>query len=414
VTALKLGRVFLVAVAALGACGDDEPSPPQGTPSAQPGADGAVPTEGGVGVLDGGTNPDGAAQSDSAASDAGKVAGPLFGFVGSSDGKIRVFAIDEVTGAWTLKKENSAGANPSFLAIAPSQRRVLAVDEDASGGLVRSFSFEPSTGALTEINNRPTGGDGPAHVSIDPTGTWAFVANYTGGTASVLPLASNGMLGAIADTKTSGAMSHFAGTNPSGTYVFVPALGDDIVSQYALDANTGKLTANGVANVPANAGPRHLAFHPSEQWAYVMNETAITVTTFDFAKTAGTLSAKETISALPGGQSTNGVSGAEIFVHPSGKYVYGSTRIYDSIAVFTVDGTTGKLTRTMNATTGANRPRSFGIDPMDSAGTLLYAGNQDADEVVGFRIDLASGNLTSLGKVATVKGPSFVGLARIP
>jgi 6-phosphogluconolactonase len=410
VTALKLWLVFVGALAAIGACGDDEPSRPGGAPPAQT-ADGGVPTEGGVGVSDGGTHPDGAAQSDSAASDGGKAPGALFGFVGSSDGKIRVFAVDDVTGAWTLKKENSAGANPSFLAIAASEHRVLAVDEDASGGLVRSFSFEPSTGALTEINNRPTGGDGPAHVSLDPSGKWAFVANYTGGTASVLPLAANGMLGAIADTKASGAMSHFAGTNPSGTHVFVPALGDDIVAQYALDANTGKLTANGVANVPANAGPRHLAFHPSEQWAYVMNETAITVTTFDFAKAAGTLSAKDTISALPGGQSTNGVSGAEIFVHPSGKYVYGSTRVYNSIAVFTVDGTTGKLTRTANVPTGGNRPRSFGMDP---EGTLLFAGNQDVDEVVGFHIDPSTGNLTSAGNVATVKGPSFVGLARIP
>lgn len=228
---------------------------------------------------------------------------------------------------------------------------------------------------------------------------------------SIFPINAAGMIGTASDAKLSGAMSHWAGTNPSGGFVFVPALGANVISQYTLNAATGKLTANGSATLPAGAGPRHLSFHPSEKWAYLINETAITVTTLDFDKATGNLTAKQTISALPPGQSPAGVSGAEISIHPSGKHLYASTRVFDSIAHFSVNATDGTLTRVANTSTGADRPRSFGMDP---EGTLLFAGNQDVNQVVGFRIDPGTGALTSLGKTVDVPGPTFVGLARMP
>lgn len=346
------------------------------------------------------------------AGDAGtpKPLGPLFAFVGSSDGKVRVFDVDAATGAWTPKRESPAGSSPSFLAFDPARRRVFATDEGGTG-TVRSFAFDPTTGALTETNAKPTGGAGTTHVSLHPSGAWLFAANYTGGSMAVLPVGASGALGDAADTKASGAMSHWAGANPSGSHVFVPALGANVVAQYTLDQATGKLTDNGTAALPGGAGPRHLAFHPSEKWAYVVNELAITVTAFDFDKATGKLTPKGTVSALPPGQATSGVSGAEIFVHPSGKVVYASTRGFDSIARFTVDATTGALTRADNTPTGAKRPRSFGMDP---EGTLLFAGNQDANQVVGFRIDPTSFALTSLGAPVSVPGPTFVGLVRVP
>jgi 6-phosphogluconolactonase len=382
------------------ACSSD----PEATPGGGASAD-AAPGDGSSALTD-------AAAADAASdtSEAGAPLGMLFGFVGSSDGKVRSYVVDAATGAWTLKKESTAGANPSFLAFDPARRRVVAVDETA-GGLVRAFAFEPSSGTLTETNNRPSGGAGPAHLSLDPTGAWLMVANYTGGNMSILPIDAAGMIGVATDTKTSGAMSHWAATNPSGGGVFVPALGANVVAQYTMNATTGKLTDNGVAGVPSGSGPRHLAFHPNEKWAYLVNETAITVTTFDFDKVTHKLTSKQTISALPPGQSTAGVSGAEIFVHPSGRHVYASTRGFDSIVQLAVSATDGTLTRVANTQTGAPRPRSFGMDP---DGTLLYAGNQDANQVVGFRINAATGALTTLGKTVDVAGPSFVGLQRMP
>jgi 6-phosphogluconolactonase len=364
--------------------------------------DGAAPTGGGT---DDGSAPAGDAGPDAA------LAGPLFAFVGSNDGKIRVYDVDPDTGALAFKKESNAGTNPSFLAFDPGRRRVVAVDEIGGMGQVRSFDFDPATGALAEIDAKPAGGAGSTHLSLDPAAKWVFVANYTGGNMAVLPLAPAGTLGAATDTKASGAKSHWAGTNPSGTHVFVPALEANIIAQYTLDATNGKLSNNGSAALPGGAGPRHLAFHPSESWAYCINELAVTVTKLDFDKATGKLTAKQTLSALPAGQGAGGVTGAEITVHPSGKWVYASTRGYNSIAHFAVNGADGALTLVANAPTGANQPRSFGMSP---EGTLLFAGNQSANQIVGFRIDGATGALSSLGSPTNVTNPTFVGLARMP
>lgn len=380
--------------------------------SANAGADGSTAGDGSSLNSDGGTvSPGDSSVSENDSSfpaDGTAPTGPLFAFVGSSDGKIRVYTVDPASGAWTFKKDANAGTNPSFLAIDAPRRRVFALDESQS--LVRAFSFDPDTATLTEKNTRPSGGNGPAHLSIDPTGGWLFVANYGGGNMSVFPIDGAGAIGAASDTKPSGVKSHWAGTNPSGTFVFVPALGANAVAQYSLNTTNGKLGDNGAGSLPAGAGPRHIAFHPSEKWAYVINETAISVTAFDFDKGTGKLTQKGTVSALPPGQSAAGVSGAEIFVHPNGKYVYASTRVFNSIVQFSI-ASDGALTRVANVTTGANRPRNFGIDP---SGSFLFAGNQDAAHVVGFGIDSSSGALTSIGKSTDVAGPAFVGLSYVP
>ena len=399
-----------LAVAALACSTEPKASPPSspGKPDgrASGGREGSSGSSGGKG--------DGSAPANDAGPDGAtgaSVAGALFAFVGSGDVKIRVYDVDAATGTLTFKKESSAGTNPSFLAFEPGRRRVVAVDEIEGMGRVRSFNFDPAPGGLTEIDSKPAGGAGTTHVALDPAGRWVFVANYTGGNMAVLPLAPDGSLGAASDTKASGAKSHWAGTNPSGTHVYVPALEANVIAQYVLDPASGKLTGNGTVSLPAGAGPRHLAFHPGESWAYCINELAVTVTKLDLDKTSGKLTVKQTLSALPAGQSARGATGAEIVVHPSGKWVYASTRGYDSIAHFAVSGADGTLTLVGNTPTGGSHPRSFGMSP---EGTLLYAGNQNANRIVGFRIDAASGALTTLGAPTVVTTPTFVGLARMP
>jgi 6-phosphogluconolactonase len=361
---------------------------------------------------DGSLTHDGGAYSsgeDAAPADeAGKPLPPLFAFVGSNDGKIRTYTVDAKTGAWTAAKAVSTGGTPSFLAFDPPRHRVVAIEEE--GATIRSFTFDSKTGSLTPVNTKSAGGAGTTHLSLDPTGKWVFVANYTAGSMGVFPIDAAGMLGSASDTRSPGKLAHWAGTDPAGTHVFVTALGTNIVAQYDFDSTTGKLTNNGTAAPPAGVGPRHLAFHPNEKWAYTMNELGISVTTYTYDKNAGTLVPIETISALPNNQDPEDVTGAEIFVHPSGKWVYGSTRGYDSIAVFDVDQTTGKLTLSANAPTNGDVPRSFGMDP---EGTLLYAGNHGVGTVYGFRIE-STGSLTPLGKTVDVTGPFFVGLARMP
>lgn len=400
------GIAIVVAAGAFACSAEPKASAPSspGTPDGRASGDRDA-ASGTGGSKDDGSAPAGDAGPDAAAS------GPLFAFVGSNDGKIGVYDVDADTGALAFKKESNAGTNPSFLAFDPGRRRVVAVDEIGGMGQVRSFDFDPATGGLTEIDSKPAGGAGSTHVSLDPAAKWVFVANYTGGNMAVFPLAPDGTLGAASDVKASGAKSHWAGTDRSGTRVFVPALEANVIAQYTLDATSGKLTNNGSANLPGGAGPRHLAFHPRESWAYCINELAVTVTKLDFDEASGKLTAKQTLSALPPGQSAGRATGAEIMVHPSGKWVYASTRGYDSIAHFAVSSADGTLTLVANAPTGASQPRSFGMSP---EGTLLYAGNQSANRIAGFRIDPATGTLASLGSPMNVKNPTFVGLARMP
>ncbi len=394
--------VFSVAITAGLACTVD----PDFLPNLDDDPEGGAKVDGGDATVgDGDTLADGSTPDDGETKPDAAPKGTLFAFVGSTDGKIRVYTVD-AGGGLTLKKENNAGKNPSFIAFDPPTHRVVSVDE-GNPGIVRSFLFDTPTGALTEVNNKTSSGDGATHLSIDPSGKWVFVANYTGGNMSVLPLAQNGTLGDTADKKTSGAKSHWAGTNPSGTHVFVPSLDGNVVSQYILNNATGKLTDNGTGVFPAGAGPRHLAFHPSEKYAYVVNELGTSVTPFTFDKTTGKLSPLATVSALPSGQSSTGVTGAEIFVHPNGKFVYASTRVYNSIALFSIDGT-GQVSLLSNTPTGGNRPRSFGLTP---EGNFLFAANQDVNEIVGFTLNEATGALTSNGKI-TVNAPEFVGLVR--
>ncbi len=244
---------FLPGIPAVLAAGcSSEPEP--GSASVGP-EDAAAPSDGGPradGALSDGAVPD--AHDDGG----GGPVGQLFGFVGSSDGQ----------GARVHRRRNGRLDAREGIERRPEPLVPRVRSRAAAGGVgstrrraasCGSFAFEPATGALTELSSKASGGAGPAHLSIDPTGTYVMVANYTGGTMSILPIDPAGMIGSAADAKTSGAMSHWAGTNPSGTHVFVPALGANVVAQYVLNAATGKLTDNGTAALPAGAGPRHLA-----------------------------------------------------------------------------------------------------------------------------------------------------------
>lgn len=358
-------------------------------------------------VTNDGTTPLTDARADGAQPDATTTA-PLFVLVGSGDGKIRVFSVAEPGGALTAMGTASPGGNPSFLAMDPALRRVYAVDE--ANAQVRAFSFDPKLGSLTDLGTPvASGGGGPTHVSIDASGKWVLAANYGGGTASVFPILGNGAVGAASDTQAPGPKAHLAISNPSGGFVFVPALGANVVAQYKLDGGTGKLAANGTASPPANAGPRHLAFRPDEKFAYGINETASTMTTYAFDKGTGKLAAGATISTLPpsfAGANT----GAEVVVHPSGAFVYGSNRGHDSIVTFASDPTTGALTLVGHTPTGGKTPRSFALDP---SAKLLFAANQQSGTVAAFTIG-GNGLPVASGAPLAVPSPTFVGAWRVP
>jgi 6-phosphogluconolactonase len=345
-------------------------------------------------------------------------------YTGEKSHGIYVSHLDAATGALSPPQLAAEIKNPSYLAVRPGGAFLYAVSEvDAAdgkpGGTVSAFGIKTGTGMLTPINQQSSGGRGPAHITIDKAGGHAFVANYGGGTVAMLPIARDGALAApsavvqhtgssVNQARQKEPHPHSANLNPDNRLLYVPDLGIDKVMIYRVGAADGTLKPNDppFAAAEPGAGPRHFAFHPSGRFAYAINELLCTVTAFTLDASRGALTAVQTASTLPSGQAVSqGYSGADVQVHPSGKFLYASTRGHDSIAVFAIDDKTGRLTPVQNEPTGGKTPRGFGIDP---TGAYLLAANQGSDSVVVFRIDGATGRLTSTGHTVTVGSPVCV------
>jgi len=304
------------------------------------------------------------------------------------------------TGTLTPPALDVETPSPSFLAV--TKNFLYAVNE-TNDGRVSSFAISRRDGKLTPINSASAKGAGPCHLSLDPSGRSLFVANYSSGSIAVLPVDREGRLGeATSSIQHSGTKphAHWIALMPGKKTAAVADLGLDQILFYRFDSTTQMLAAADppFVSLPKGSGPRHVAFHPSSPWFYVINELASTITTFS----ANRLSALETVTTLPA-DFTGTNSTAEIAVHPSGKFLYGSNRGHDSIAVFAIDQTTGALTLIEHVSTRGKTPRNFEIDP---SGQWLLAANQKSDNIAVFRIDVATGRLKPAGLIEGVPAPA--------
>lgn len=318
--------------------------------------------------------------------------------------------------------------NPTFLALNPAGTHLYAVNEigefkGAKTGAVSAFAVDRETGRLRLLNQVSSAGPGPCHLAVDASGRDVLVANYTGGSVAVLPIRADGSLGeATARVQHTGSSvnpnrqrephAHCVALSPDNRFAFVADLGIDQVKSYRFDPARGTLTANDPAFValPPGSGPRHLVFHPDGRHAYVINELLSTVTVLDYAVPTGAFSLRQTVSALPDGF-TGRSTAAEIAVHPSGKFAYGSNRGQDSVAVFAIASGTGELTPIQQARTGGKTPRHIAIDP---SGHFLWAENQDSNNITIFRIDEPTGRLSPTGQVLSVGSPVCVQFLPLP
>jgi 6-phosphogluconolactonase len=349
-----------------------------------------------------------------------------FGTFTKKGGKGIYFSrLDLATGKLSEPELAVETTNPGFLAIHPNHKFLYAVGELDSpadrktSGAINAFAIDSKSGKLTFLNQQSSSGKGPAHLVVDKSGKCVLAANYGGGSVSVVPIQKDGRLGKpTASIQHTGSSvdpqrqkephAHSINVDPENCFAFVADLGLDKIMIYKLDPKKGTLVANEPAFVAVTpgAGPRHFAFHPNGRFAYVINEMSCTVTAFDYDAKRGALKSLQEISTLPEGQKVEpGLSTAEVQVHPSGKFLYGSNRGHDSIAVFSIDEKTGKLTSIQNESTQGKVPRNFGIDP---TGKYLLAANQDSDTVVVFRIDQKSGNLEATGEKIEVPMPVCV------
>jgi 6-phosphogluconolactonase len=312
--------------------------------------------------------------------------------------------------------------SPSFLALDPKRRLLFAVNEmnqfdGQPGGAASAFSIDPATGKLTLINQQSTKGSGPCHLVLDDTGRNLIVANYGSGSVAVIPVAEDGRLSAASSfvqhegssvnpSRQEGPHAHCVTMSPDNKFAFVCDLGLDQILSYRFDAENGKLTPNepAFASSKPGAGPRHIEFRPDGKFAYAINELNSTVTTYAYDPEKGTLTEVQTVSSLPeyfDGPNT----GAEIAVHPSGKYVYVSNRGHESVVLFEIDRDKGTLTYVEEQSTGGKTPRHFGIQP---SGKHMAIANQNSGTLLLCRIDDGNGRLKPSGVFAEVPSPACV------
>ncbi|HET9178795.1 MAG TPA: lactonase family protein [Terriglobia bacterium] len=345
---------------------------------------------------------------------------------------VYLFEMDSASGALTQRGLVENPRNPSWLALSPDKKHLYSGDEihnyqGKRSGAVSSYSVDPSTGHITLLNTVSSEGDGPAHISVHPSGRYVFVANYGGGTIAVVPILSNGELGPATDVHQdkgplgpqhatsappgSFAISghdaphaHMIESDPSGKRVISTDLGMDKILIWNIDLDKGKLTPNDPpsASAPPGDGPRHFVFHPNSRWFYCIQEEGSSIVVYDYASN-GSLTQKQVLSTLPKGfAGTNYTS--EIRISPDAKFIYGANRLHDSIAWFSIDGD-GKLTFAGEEWTRGDYPRSITIDP---AGDFLYCCNQRADAVTTFRVNKQTGALTFTGQYTPVGTPANV------
>lgn len=344
-------------------------------------------------------------------------------YTGNESKGIYLSRLDVESGKITPPELAAETKNPSFLALHPSGKFLYSVGEISEigpkkSGAVNAFAIDAKSGKLTALNQQESGGAGPCHLVVDKSGQAVLVANYGGGSVASLPVNKDGSLrpaasviqhtGRSVTPRQNQPNAHSINIAPDNRFAVCADLGLDKVLVYRLDAAKATLAANTppfTASAPG-AGPRHFAFHPTAPFAFVINEITCTVTAFNYDAQAGVLKEMQTLSTLPAGESVQkGFSTAEVQVHPSGRFVYGSNRGHDTIAVFSMDAKNGKLALVQNQSTLGKTPRNFGVDP---TGRWLIAANQSSGTVVLFAIDPATGKLTPKGDPIPVPSPVCV------
>lgn len=348
---------------------------------------------------------------------------------GSDSQGIYQLRLDYETGKLTHVGITENVVNPSFLAIHPSRDYLYAVNEigDYQGkksGAVSSFAINTKTGKLNFLNQQSSKGAAPCHLVVDATGKYVLIANYTGGNICSLPIQKNGKLSksasfvqhsgsSINTARQTAPHAHSINLDKQNQHAVVADLGIDQLLVYRFNASDGSLTPNsppGIKMKPG-AGPRHFTFHPTGKWGYVINELNLTITAMDYDAKHGSFSEIQTISTVPEGTGFKGNSTAEVQVHPSGKFLYGSNRGPNSLAIYKIDQQTGKLTSLGFQSTGGTIPRNFKIDP---TGKYLLAANQNTNNVVVFKIDLETGLLQKTGHEIKVPKPVCIKFLPIP
>jgi len=337
-------------------------------------------------------------------------------YTGGASKGIYLCRMDPNTGALSEPEAVAELVNPSFLAIGPAGRWLFAAGERRESAAC-AFAIDPATGALEPLNDRPSRGGSLCHLAVHRGGRMLIGANYGSGNVTVWPIGPDGRLGEAGQViqhegsgahpkRQAGPHAHSVTFSPDARFAYAADLGIDKVMIYRVDAVGARLEPNDppFAQVAPGSGPRHMAFHPGRKWAYLINEMGNTITAFGWDGESGGLAEFQTVGTLPEGFAGDSTT-ADIQVSPCGRFLYGSNRGHDSIAVFAIDPATGRLTSHGHQPTAGRTPRNFALSP---AGRFLLAANQDSDNLVSFALDPDAGTLTPTGSEAAVPKPVCV------
>jgi len=361
----------------------------------------------------------------------GRHTGRLLAYVGTDtkpvDGTawgkgIYLYEVDAATGDLSLLRLAAETPSPSWLTLHPSGRFLYSVNEirdyEGNSGSITAFAIDRGTGALRPLNTVSSHGAGPAHMSLDASGNYAFVANYFGGSIAVLPIHPDGSLasavfvhrdegslgslhaasappGSFAISGHDAPHAHMILTDPANRFVLQTDLAQDRIYTYRFDAATGQLTPAQTPFValPSGDGPRHFAFHPNSRWLYSIQEEASTVVFFHYDTATGALAPRQTISTLPHGFTGSNFC-SEILISSDGRFLYAANRLHNSIAVFAI-AADGRLRFLADTWTEGDYPSNMSMGP---DGRFLYVGNQRSDSITSFRINRQTGLLTFTGR----------------
>jgi len=326
--------------------------------------------------------------------------------------------LDAESGTLSTPEPAAAIAQPGFLALNRDRTRLYSICRltDGNGG-VAAFEIGEDEKSLRQLNSQPIGHGEACHLALDATERWLFTAQYGSGSVAVFRINKDGTIGprsALVQHSGSGPNAsrqetphpHWVGTDPANLFLFVPDLGIDQIVIYRLDFERGQIERHNVGRCPPGAGPRHMKFHPHRRFAYVINELDLSVTAFRYEQDAGSLTPFQTIATLPKAMRDGSESGSEIQIHPSGRFVYAANRGHDSITVFEVEPTSGRLAFIEFEAARGKHPRNFNLDPN---GKWLLVAGRDSNSISVFRIDQSSGALEYTG--ATVRAPAPICIA---
>lgn len=383
----------------------------------------------------------------------------LFAFVGSwteqpngagGNGGLHVLRVND-DGSLTLIQDLTSQINAGYLCISPDSRFLYCTDErknreqhNGAGGSVLAWSIDPQSARLQPLNSAPSMGTYPAFIAIDPAGRYIAVANhgsydpvtriidgklqteYDDATVALFTRASDGSIEPASDvaiiergpaenwsTMTGLASvfqasphAHSVNFDPSGRFALACDKGTNRIYVYRIVA--GRLVEASVFTTPAASGPRHAAFHPSGAYVVVLDELIPNVTSYAFDRANGTLRRISNATTVEHPDATQQWLPSDVHFHPTGRFVYTSTRGANKLALFAFDDHSGHLTPVKYTESGGTTPRAFNIDP---AGRYLFSCGQDSNNIATFRIDTSTGKLTPTVANFTVPRPVCIKFA---